>query len=397
MKKHEFIQKVKEEFQNKLDLKRFKISLIKCKNEKEVQLAKLFLELKIKDIYSNTNLQTKENATNYLKDNLKLFLLGQNGVNVEVKQTISLEPKEQIITIQDILNNAIKERKVLYPKKQSILKKQGVNIETKKDTTTNTYNQILKHVTKHFGSNFDIKNLNLQNVQDYANTFSNDTYITHLKAIFKRANKANPSIENWFVKLETSIYKKYANLSKQIKIFTFDEIQTILENLKTEEQQLFFQMLLYSGMRYDEAISLKKSNIKNDAFYFKDSKKYFDKVVPIHKDILDKILDKINTLDNDDYLFFNKPKRNIESIRQTFRNKLIALDIKKTLHNTRSTFITFNDFFKNNAFESDVKSLTHKVKGMDQEKYNKTKNIDRLKAIIDNIDLEKLKIIEQQL
>ena len=397
MKKHEFIQKVKEEFQNKLDLKRFKISLIKCKNEKEVQLAKLFLELKIKDIYENESLQTKENATNYLKDNLKLFLLGQNGVNVEAKPTISLKPKEQIITIQDILNNAIKERKVLYPKKQSILKKQGVNVETKKDTTTNTYNQILKHVTKHFGENFDIKNLNLHNVQDYANTFSNDTYITHLKAIFKRANKANPSIENWFNKLETSIYKKYANLSKQIKIFTFDEIQTILENLKTEEQQLFFKTLLYSGMRYDEAISLKKSNIKNDAFYFKDSKKYFDKVVPIHKDILDKILDKINTLDNDDYLFFNKPKRNIESIRQTFRNKLIALDIKKTLHNTRSTFITFNDFFKNNAFESDVKSLTHKVKGMDQEKYNKTKNIDRLKAIIDNIDLEKIKIIEQQL
>ena len=71
-------------------------------------------------------------------------------------------------------------------------------------------------------------------------------------------------------------------------------------------------------------------------------------------------------------------------------------DIDKTLHNTRATFVSYLNYYKNNFDQNDITSLTHKVEGMDQEYYNKFKNISRLRKIVDSIDLINLIEIEKE-
>ncbi|MCG3703256.1 hypothetical protein L5F68_02780 [Aliarcobacter butzleri] len=397
MSKQEFIKIVPDQLQDKIQLKRFKISLNKCLNQKQVKLAKLVLEMKTRDIFSICELQTKDKAKNYLKDALNLFILEESNINLN-NINKELDKKLNLITIQDILNNAIKEQEIEFNKKMEILLKKGIDTKIKKNNTKSAYVAILKDITNYFGDNYDINNLTMDKVKEYASKFSNDTYIKHLKSIFKKANNQNDKIINWFGKLETSTYQKYNNLNKEIDVFEYDEIDRILRN-SSEEEHYYFKTLLFSGMRNDELASIKKASIKNDCFYFYDSKSYFNKVVPIHIDLLNYINNKIKTLENDDYLFYKTitKKSRVSNIRDKFNFKNELKDIKKTLHNTRSTFITYVNYFKENFGENDIKCLTHKLRSEDQESYNKTLNITRLREIINNIELAKLKIIEQQI
>ena len=95
MSKIEFIKRIPLELQNKLELKRFKISLIKCLNSKQVKLAKMLLEFKTKEIFTNSELQKKHIAIKYLKDSLETFLLSENIknfdlINEKVSKTINI-------------------------------------------------------------------------------------------------------------------------------------------------------------------------------------------------------------------------------------------------------------------------------------------------------------------
>ncbi len=389
MKKHEFIKAIPLEWQTKLGATRFKISLIKAKDIKEVRLLKALLEFKVRDIYQTPHLQTKEASVQYLKDCVLLHFLGQTNLN----SNITYKPKK-IITFQEILNNAIKQRKLYYSKRENLLGKQGVDTKTKKDTTLFAYVAMQKHIDSFFGENYDIDKLNFKIAKEFASKL-NKSYIAHLKSVFKSANNENPNIINWWDKLETSVEERFGNINKNKAFFIFDEIETIL-NVLNEEQALMFETLLYTGMRYDEIISLKKGNIKNNSFYFKDSKAYFDKVVPIHPNILNKINAKLKNMEDDEYLFFAATqsfKRDTNHIRQKINNVLKELS-KKTLHKTRATFITYLNYFKDSFSEIDIKSFTHKLSSVDQEVYNKGVNVERLRKIIDSIDLKKLNEIE---
>ncbi len=392
MKKHEFTKKIPLEWQNKLGATRFKISLIKAKDLKEVRLLKALLEFKVRDIYQTPHLQSKEASVQYLKDCVLLHFLGQTNLN----SNITYKPKK-IITIQSIIEKAIKQRKIDYSKKQNVLGNQGVDTFIKRDTTLMAYNAILKHTNSFFGENYDLDKLSLVEARKFSNTLS-DAYVRHLKSIFKKANNENNEIVNWFAKLETSIEERYGNINKSVDFFAFNEIKAILGALN-EEQALLFNTLLYAGMRFDEIISLKKSNIKNNCFYFKDSKSYFDKVVPIHKNILNEIYAKVKNLKDNEYLFFtpatSNKKREINNIRQSINTKLKELT-NKTLHKTRTTFITYLNYFRGDFSSSDIKSFTHQLSGEDQKTYNKAKNVDRLRTIIDSIDFQNLQQIEKQ-
>lgn len=397
MSKPEFIKSIPSELQEKIGLKRFKISLIKCLNLKQVKVSKMLLEFKARDIFNTTELQTKAKATDYLKSSLQLFLLNENKVDMDYIN-YKQEQKINIITLQDVMKSAIKKQEDNFDEKMTILSKQGIDTKIKKNGVRNTYNAILKNLTAYFGEDYDIKNLDMEKIRAYASTFKNDTYIKNLKSIFKRASSDNDKIINWFGKLETSTFHKFSNINKDIEIFYNSDINRILSSI-TEEEQYYFKTLLFTGMRNDELSSIKKSSIRNGCFYFFDSKSYFSKVVPIHKNLLDYINEKMRTLEDDDYLFFENivKKSRVFQIRDRFNFKKELKDIEKTLHKTRGTFITYLNFFKDNFSENDIKSLTHKLRGEDQESYNKTTNLNRLRKIINSIDLEKIKLIEEQI
>lgn len=389
MRKHEFIKAIPQEWQTKLGATRFKISLIKAKDIKEVRLLKALLEFKVRDIYENKYLQTKEASVRYLKDCVLMHFLGKSDLN----NSIIYKPKK-IVTFQEIMEKAIKERKLNYSKRENLLGKQGVDTKIKKDTTLFAYYAMQKHIDSFFGESYDIDKLNFKIAKEFAGKI-NKSYVAHLKSVFKSANNENPNIINWWDKLETSVEERFGNINKNKAFFTFDEIETIL-NVLNEEQALMFQTLLHTGMRYDEIISLKKGNIKNNSLYFKDSKGYFNKVVPIHKNLIEKINAKLEDMRDDEYLFFAATqnfKRDTNHIRQKINNVLKELS-KKTLHKTRATFITYLNYFRDDFSEIDIKSFTHKLVGVDQEIYNKGVNVERLRKIIDSIDLKKLNEIE---
>ena len=86
MKKHEFIKAIPLEWQTKLGATRFKISLIKAKDLKEVRLLKALLEFKVRDIYQTPHLQSKEASVQYLKDCVLLHFLGQTNLNSNIQQ-----------------------------------------------------------------------------------------------------------------------------------------------------------------------------------------------------------------------------------------------------------------------------------------------------------------------
>ena len=75
MKKEEFVKRIPEELQNKIGLKRFKISLIKCISKTQIKKAKMLLDYKFEEILKISDLQTKEKSVKYLKESLNLYLL----------------------------------------------------------------------------------------------------------------------------------------------------------------------------------------------------------------------------------------------------------------------------------------------------------------------------------
>lgn len=396
MSKNEFIKRIPEELQSKIGLKRFKISLNKCLNTKQVKLSKMVLEFKVKDVFNNVDLQSKERSVDYLKTSLELFLLKENNIDID-ELNKKLDAKLNVITFQLILENAIKKQKDNYALKMKLLQKQGINTKIKVDSTLGAYNAILISVNNHFGLDYNINDLSMDVVEKYAATFENDTYINHLKSIFKRANNNNSNIINYFSKLEKSVFYKFNNINKEIKIYTYEQIKLISENLDLERKNLFL-ILLYTGMRLEELLSLKKHNVKNDCLHPFDSKSYFSKIIPIHHSMIDYINNKCKNMGDDDYLFLNniQSKTRVNDIRSKIHKEKIFKDNKITLHKTRSTFITYLNFYKVDFDANDITSLTHKLTGIDQEKYNKLQNINRLRKIINSINLEKLEIIENQ-
>ena len=318
MKKEEFVKRIPDQLQNKIGLKRFKISLIKCMSVRQVKLAKMLLEFKTKEIFENVELQNKERSVKYLKESLTSFLLSENIKNFDLINE-SVKKKINVITIQSIIEKAIEQQKQDYQEKLEDLDDGGVNVSIKVNSVLGAYNAILNSVNSFFGENYDINNLTYEIVEEYVKTI-NKTYLQHLKSIFNKAAEKNNNIINWFSKFNKT--RKFKDINKKVNIFYFNEIQNILNNLKEEEKYAFLT-LLYSGMRMEELLSAKVQDIKNNCFYFHDSKAYFQKIIPIHKNILEYINNKVKTLNNEDYLFFEKQtsKTRVNTIRYERFNK----------------------------------------------------------------------------
>lgn len=238
MSKVEFIKRIPLELQEKIGLKRFKISLIKCLNTKQVKLSKMLLEFKTKEIFEKLDLQNKDRSVKYLKNSLEIFLLNENIKNLDLINE-KIDKKINIITIQSILEYAIEKQKEKFIEKMDLLKKQGINTEIKLDSTLGSYNAILLTINKYFGLDYNILNLTYDIVDDYAKTINN-TYLQHLKSIFKSANDRNDTIINWFTKIDKSIFYKFNNVNKVIKTFSYNEIQNILLNLKMKKIKTIF-------------------------------------------------------------------------------------------------------------------------------------------------------------
>jgi integrase len=398
MSKKEFIRRIPEEYQTRLELTRFKISLIKCKNKTQIDKAKMFLYFQSDKIFENVKNYDKEKAKQFLKSSLLEYLLNSDIQNVK---SLSNKVQDNIhkINIIDIMNDEMEKRKLKFAAELKEKEKIGVDISIKKDKTYDAYLTIKNHLSS-FKSilNKDYKDITSDDFEEFKyfllekdiGLSSIISYYKYLKGIFNRLIKSQKITFNpVFIPTKES-------LEKDKTIFFYNEVTTILSNLQDEEN-LLFKTLLYTGMRMDELSSIKKKNIKNDCFYFFDSKNYFKKIVPIHTNILGDINNIISKLDDNDYIFKNdiQGKNRVADIRTPLNNFFKELGIEKTLHKTRSTFITYLNFYNENFNSKDIKVLTHSLSGVDDKNYVAAKNIEKLRAIVNSIDLKKIDEIEK--
>lgn len=321
-----------------------------------------------------------------------------------------INDKINVLTISKLMGDEKANREKEYKINNITKKANGVDTSLKNDKTLEAYSSIEKYLYNFFKKDFDIKKIDADMTENFRYYLleeeiglgSINTYIKHLKAIFNRKLKKNLITFNPFSHL------KDFETSKDKQIFSNDEINNIKENLN-EENKLIFETLLYSGMRLDELSSIKKFNIMNDCFFFKDSKNYFDKVVPIHKNILDRINSKLEKItDDNEYLFYsninnntnkkdNKINSRVANIRLKLQPTIKENSNNKTVHKTRSTFISYVNFYNRNFNQNDIKSLTHALSGEDNKSYVIIRNPKNQKAIINNIDFNKINDVVESL
>ena len=407
MSKNEFIKRIPDKFHDILNLKRFKISLIKCKNKSEVRKVRNYLDYKVISIFNNINDFNKEKAKDYLKTSIQSYLLELDNINIsDLDKKIELNMNKT--TLQSIINNSITQKTIEHKSKFKELEKSGIDIsvKSKKSSTVMQYESILTLVDKFFKSDYDINNLNRTKTNEFRNflisyekvsidgtikSITNNTinlYVQQLSTIFK----------NYIINNDLNIMNPFSNfkalkVTKNKQMFTYSEIEESKKVLDDEEY-FTFNTLLLNGMRYEEILTLKKKDIQYQSFVFVDSKHQFTKIVPIHKSVEDKIHSRLNKIDDNDYIFFpNMEKNRIANTRAKINEKLKS-NFDKTLHKTRSTFITYLNNFNNGFNQNDIKSLTHMVQGMDNEAYVVTRNLNNLKKVIDSIELSKLNEIK---
>lgn len=138
-------------------------------------------------------------------------------------------------------------------------------------------------------------------------------------------------------------YSKFIELVKRERaikraIFTEIERESIFQsNNKICKAVL---VLIYTGLRINEFLSLKREDIENNFIFVNASKTYAGiRNIPIHpkiKNIINEFLE-----DNGEYLFIlknNGKKVVYETFRLAFKKAMAELEMDHTIHDTRHTF-----------------------------------------------------------
>lgn len=173
----------------------------------------------------------------------------------------------------------------------------------------------------------NIKSFNLENsikfFQEKSKNWSPESYNFYRKIylVFLKYLVREFQIEDFSKNLIT---KKTAKSLP--KFFTEKEIKTILKRLNKEEKQivLFF---LYSWIRKNEFLNLKKSDIQNWIIRIKNWKGRKERLIPIHNNLDISFLNFPYSLDFLNHLYkkikSKKKKFKWHNLRHTFATKLI--------------------------------------------------------------------------
>ena len=371
---------------------RFKISLSKLTKKKDIQKAKWLLDVLSEDIFKNYKNYDLELAKKYLSLGFKRILLQLNELE-EIK-LLDIEQEDNKITLKQAIEETIKQKEEYHTQKLLNLKKQGLDISNKKkvSSTVRQYIAIQKLVLKYFTYKICIEDIDYKIAQEFRTylidqDLSNKTinlYMRQLKSIFNEYEKLNVITKNPFV-------VKPLPESKITKVFTNTNIQDIFINAKfTEEEILTLKIGLYSGMRLEEIGTLRLNNIQDNCFVAIDAKSNKEKVIPIHKSILNEILLRAKSNNQSEYLVFknSKSQSRVETIRIPLNRKLKS-EYDLTTHKTRATFRTYLE--NTEAKESFINELMgHSQSGTGNKSYVANRSIDIKREIIDNIDYRRM-------
>lgn len=234
----------------------------------------------------------------------------------------------------------------------------------------------------------DIKTAQLQRLFDETavkiSTGSLKLMKTITSQIFRYAMKLDIIDKNYcnFVTLP-----KYKRVLER-KIFTEEEIAVLWTNMKEVEYVDVILILIYTGMRINELLKLKKTDVdivnctliggsKTDAGK--------NRIIPIHSKILPLIKKRMEN--KTDYLIPNKTQKgsmHYISFRQNiFIPMMEKLGMRHTLHDTRHTFATMISDVSDN--ETAITGIIGHTNINMTKKYTHT-NIEKMKKEIEKIN-----------
>ena len=185
--------------------------------------------------------------------------------------------------------------------------------------------------------NQDIASLNLRIIQDACSKnkpVQQKQFKLLLNILYEYAIANDYVTKNYAKYIVTEHYN-----IKEKCVFTEDEIRKIENNLKSHEIYTIIKILLYTGLRINELLNIKKSDVNISKRYILISKSKTaagHRKIPIHKEILDILDNKLNN--SQTYLFPDKKNKMLDYNR--VRKYFINVFPEHTLHETRHTFIT---------------------------------------------------------
>ena len=215
--------------------------------------------------------------------------------------------------------------------------------KTLSSKSLSNYKSAYKHCQPLYNKVFkEIKKSHLQGVID---DIESNSMPKVTKLLFQKMYKY--AMENDIV---TTNYSQFVKLpkkqvAKKKTPFTKTEINNIWDNIDNIRNADIVLILLYTGMRISELLTMKKENIHLDKRYMIGGLKTeagIDRMIPIHKRILPLIEDRMNKT-NYPYLITNKSgtKMGYDSFRKYYlRDFLEDTKVEHTIHDTRHTFIS---------------------------------------------------------
>lgn len=189
-------------------------------------------------------------------------------------------------------------------------------------------------------------------------------------------------------------YSSYVDLGTKVKkrkrtIFSPEEIKLLWKN-SNEPWVDTILILIYTGLRISELLELKKENFNMKELYFIGGLKTDagrDRIIPIHKDIVKLIENRLNT--PGEYLIMNdlgvKTKYSNYK-REKFEVIMKNLGMQHDIHDTRHTFASMLD----NLAANDVsvnKLMGHANSTIRKEVYTH-KTLENLRETINMINIE---------
>lgn len=172
------------------------------------------------------------------------------------------------------------------------------------------------------------------------------------------------------------------------KIFTPEEIETLWKNIDKIKHIDTILILIYTGMRINELLKLKKENVDliNDTIIGgSKTEAGKNRIIPIHPKIKSLIINRMNT--PTEFLICNvtgKNKYSYTNFKTCHFNKIMhELKMSHTPHDTRHTFATMLTEVSNN--DTAITGIIGHVNINMTKKYTHT-NIEKMRKEIEKID-----------
>lgn len=233
----------------------------------------------------------------------------------------------------------------------------------------------------------DIRTFELQNFINslsHLSTGSLKLVKSFIRMLFKDAMEMDIISKDYSEYIKLPKYKKVI----ERKIFTEEEIALLWDNIKILDYADAILILIYTGMRINELLKLKKKNVNLENNTITGGSKTDagkNRIIPIHPKILPLIIERMGN--KTDYLIPNKKETNYYEYNNFRQNEFVKimeqLGMEHTIHDTRHTFATMISDVSDN--ENAITGIIGHTNINMTKKYTHT-NIEKMRKEMEKIN-----------